>query len=57
MLNVNTFIAEHTEDANNDEDENHFVDEDIEVNIDYSEGNKSNSWYWSCYRKKLMLSE
>ncbi|CAI9295620.1 unnamed protein product [Lactuca saligna] len=25
------------EDANNDEDENHFVDEDIEVNIDYSE--------------------
>ncbi|XP_052621238.1 protein FAR1-RELATED SEQUENCE 6-like [Lactuca sativa] len=26
------------EDANNDEDENHFVDEDIEVNIDYSEG-------------------
>ncbi|CAI9271373.1 unnamed protein product [Lactuca saligna] len=26
------------EEANNDEDENHFVDEDIEVNIDYSEG-------------------
>ncbi|KAL7615787.1 hypothetical protein Lser_V15G02392 [Lactuca serriola] len=26
------------EDANNDEDENHLVDEDIEVNIDYSEG-------------------
>ncbi|XP_023772445.2 protein FAR1-RELATED SEQUENCE 5-like [Lactuca sativa] len=38
MVNVNTFIAEHTKDANNDEDENHFIDEDIEVNIDYSEG-------------------
>ena len=42
MLNVNIFIGEHTEDANNEEDKNHFIDENIEVTIDFSECTKFN---------------
>ena len=38
-------LIKHTEDANHAEEENHFVDEDTEVNIDFTEGTKLCSGY------------